>query len=403
MKRTIVMALLATLILGTAASAQTVKFSDRVGAVIVTQDAAADSDASFGYLYNRFVGGYDSDKFSFWGRAQVALQSSDQWKDNVSLTGNQTWFEFNGAIRPLKFMEFAVGNSFGKELPWSGYELPGAYGYGSDASYGLRKYAIGEGMAMLFRGSGTGIPLLEGLTIGWNSLPLDLIKSMGKSAWTTGVGVNYNLMGALNLSFGGQFDTASDANQTIGFYGELLAIENMKANIGITIYTNTNVVDPSGIAGATTSVVISSGDSGSTTYSVAKEESGVVSLLNAGVHYTMPWFPLYLGADMGIVTGKQVIGTTSDGDDITMMPILVGGLIGMDFTERFYGHVRVTYGDNLASESALRTSEVVITPRLHYKTKSWGELRLDPGFTIISNDSDTNFGFSIGMFWEYKF
>ena len=392
MKRTIVMALLATLILGTAASAQTVKFSDRVGAVIVTQDAAADSDASFGYLYNRFVGGYDSDKFSFWGRAQVALQSSDQWKDNVSLTGNQTWFEFNGAMRPLKFMEFAVGNSFGKELPWDGYELPGAYGYGSDASYGLRKYAIGEGMAMLFRGSGTGIPLLEGLTIGWNSLPLNVLKDMGKSAWTTGVGVNYNLFGALNLSFGGQFDTASDANQTIGFYGELLAIENMKANIGITIYTNTNVVDPSGIAGATTS-----------TASAVKVESGAVSLLNAGVHFSMPSFPLYLGADMGIVMGKQVIGKTTGGDDVTMMPILVGGLIGMDFTERFYGHVRVTYGDNLASESAQRTSEVVITPRLHYKTKSWGELRLDPGFTIISTDSDTNFGFSIGMFWEYKF
>ena len=387
MKRTIVMALLATLILGTAASAQTVKFSDRVGAVIVTQDAAADSDASFGYLYNRFVGGYDSDKFSFWGRAQVALQSSDQWKDNVSLTGNQTWFEFNGAMRPLKFMEFAVGNSFGKELPWSGYELPGAYGYGSDASYGLRKYAIGEGMAMLFRGSGTGIPLLEGLTIGWNSLPLNVLKDMGKSAWTTGVGVNYNLFGALNLSFGGQFDTASDANQTIGFYGELLAIENMKANIGITIYTNTNVVDPSGIAGATTS-----------TASAVKVESGAVSLLNAGVHFSMPGFPLYLGADMGIVMGKQKVSA-----DVTMMPILVGGLIGMDFTERFYSHVRVTYGDNLASESSLRTSEVVITPRLHYKTRSWGELRLDPGFTIISTDSDTNFGFSIGMFWEYKF
>ena len=398
MKRTIVMALLATLILGTAASAQTVKFSDRVGAVIVTQDAAADSDASFGYLYNRFVGGYDSDKFSFWGRAQVALQSSDQWKDNVSLTGNQTWFEFNGAMRPLKFMEFAVGNSFGKELPWSGYELPGAYGYGSDASYGLRKYANGEGMAMLFRGSGTGIPLLEGLTIGWNSLPLNVLKDMGKSAWTTGVGVNYNLFGALNLSFGGQFDTASDANQTIGFYGELLAIENMKANIGITIYTNTNVVDPSGIAGSATTVAADPASADASPTAIPKLENGVVSMLNTGFHYTLGDSPLYLGADMGIVMGKQKVSA-----DVTMMPILVGGLIGMDFTERFYGHVRVTYGDNLASESAQRTSEVVITPRLHYKTKSWGELRLDPGFTIISTDSDTNFGFSIGMFWEYKF
>lgn len=398
MKRTIVMALLATLILGTAASAQTVKFSDRVGAVIVTQDAAADSDASFGYLYNRFVGGYDSDKFSFWGRAQVALQSSDQWKDNVSLTGNQTWFEFNGAMRPLKFMEFAVGNSFGKELPWSGYELPGAYGYGSDASYGLRKYAIGEGMAMLFRGSGTGIPLLEGLTIGWNSLPLNVLKDMGKSAWTTGVGVNYNLFGALNLSFGGQFDTASDANQTIGFYGELLAIENLKANIGITIYTNTNVVDPSGIAGSATTVAADPASADASPTAIPKLENGVVSMLNTGFHYTLGDSPLYLGADMGIVMGKQKVSA-----DVTMMPILVGGLIGMDFTERFYGHVRVTYGDNLASESAQRTSEVVITPRLHYKTKSWGELRLDPGFTIISTDSDTNFGFSIGMFWEYKF
>ena len=396
MKRTFVMALLATLILGTAVSAQTVKFSDRVGAVLVTQDAASDSDASFGYLYNRFVGGYDHEKFSLWGRAQVALQSSDQWKDNISFNGNQTWFEFNGAIRPLKFMEFAVGNSFGKELPWSGYELPGAYGYGSDASYGVRKYASGNGMAMLFRGSGTGIPLLEGLTIGWNSLPLDVVKAMGKSAWTTGVGVNYTLMDASTLSFGGQFDTASDANQTIGFYGELLAIENMKANLGITIYTNTSVVDPSGIAGATTTTA------GSSSFGIKKLESGVVSLLNAGVHFAMPGFPLYLGADMGIVTGKQVIGTNADGD-VTMMPILVGGLIGMDVTERFYTHVRVSYGDNLASESSKRASEVVITPRLHYKTKSWGELRLDPGFTIISTDADTNFGFSIGMFWEYKY
>lgn len=398
MKRTFVMAFLATLILGTAVSAQTVKFSDRVGAVLVTQDAASDSDASFGYLYNRFVGGYDHEKFSLWGRAQVALQSSDQWKDNISFNGNQTWFEFNGAIRPLKFMEFAVGNSFGKELPWSGYELPGAYGYGSDASYGVRKYASGEGMAMLFRGSGTGIPLLEGLTIGWNSLPLNVVKAMGKSAWTTGVGVNYTLMDALTLSFGGQFDTASDANQTIGFYGELLAIENMKANLGITIYTNTSVVDPSGIAGATTTTA----GAGSSSFGIKKLESGVVSLLNAGVHFTMPGFPLYLGADMGIVTGKQVIGTNADGD-ITMMPILVGGLIGMDVTERFYTHVRVSYGDNLASESSQRASEVVITPRLHYKTKSWGELRLDPGFTIITTDADTNFGFSIGMFWEYKY
>lgn len=398
MKRTFVMALLATLILGTAVSAQTVKFSDRVGAVLVTQDAASDSDASFGYLYNRFVGGYDHEKFSLWGRAQVALQSSDQWKDNISFNGNQTWFEFNGAIRPLKFMEFAVGNSFGKELPWSGYELPGAYGYGSDASYGVRKYASGNGMAMLFRGSGTGIPLLEGLTIGWNSLPLNVVKAMGKSAWTTGVGVNYTLMDALTLSFGGQFDTASDANQTIGFYGELLAIENMKANLGITIYTNTSVVDPSGIAGATTTTA----GAGSSSFGIKKLESGVVSLLNAGVHFAMPGFPLYLGADMGIVTGKQVIGTNADGD-VTMMPILVGGLIGMDVTERFYTHVRVSYGDNLASESSKRASEVVITPRLHYKTKSWGELRLDPGFTIISTDADTNFGFSIGMFWEYKY
>ena len=398
MKRTIVMALLATLILGTAVSAQTVKFSDRVGAVIVTQDAAADSDASFGYLYNRFVGGYDSDKFSFWGRAQVALQSSDQWKDNISLTGNQTWFEFNGAMRPLKFMEFAVGNSFGKELPWDGYELPGAYGYGSDASYGLRKYAIGEGMAMLFRGSGTNIPLLEGLTIGWNSLPLNVLKDMGQSAWTTGIGVNYNLMGALNLSFGGQFDTASDANQTIGFYGELLAIKNMKANLGITIYTNTNVVDPSGIAGSATTEAAAPASADASPTAIPKLENGVVSMLNAGVHYTMSGLPLYFGADMGIVMGKQKVS-----EDVTMMPILVGGLIGMDVSERLYTHVRVTYGDNLASESSLRTSEVVITPRLHYKTKSWGELRLDPGFTIISTNSDTNFGFSIGMFWEYKF
>lgn len=387
MKKTFVAALLAAVLAGGGLAAQDVEFSNRVGAILVTQDPGPDSGASFGYLYNRIVGGYESDLFSLWGRAQIALQSTDKWKDQISLTGDQTWFEFNAATRPLKFMEFAVGNSFGTELPWSGYELPGAYGYGSDASYGLRKYSSGNGMTMLFRGSGTGVGFLDGLTIGWNSLPLDVVKSMGKSAWKTAVGVNYNLMGKANLSFGGQFDTASDASQTIGIYAELLAVDNMKANVGLTMYTNSSVVDPSGIAGSTTS-------------SFNKTEKGFIPMVNTGVQYMLPWFPLYLAADMGIVAGKQ---TVEYGNDVTMMPILVGGLVGMDITEKLYTHVRVTYGDNLASEAARRASEVVISPRLHYKTTKWGELRLDPGFTFITTDSDTNFGFSLGMFWEYKY
>lgn len=387
MKKTFVAALLAAVLAGGGLAAQDVEFSNRVGAILVTQEATSGSDASFGYLYNRLVGGYQNEMFSIWGRAQIALQSTDKWRDEISLTGNQTWFEFNAATRPLKFMEFAVGNSFGTELPWSGYELPGAYGYGSDASYGLRKYSSGNGMTMLFRGSGTGVGFLDGLTIGWNSLPLDVVKSMGKSAWKTAVGVNYNLMGKANLSFGGQFDTASDASQTIGIYAELLAVDNMKANVGLTMYTNSSVVDPSGIAGSTTS-------------SFNKTEKGFIPMVNAGVQYMLPWFPLYLAADMGIVAGKQ---TVEYGNDVTMMPILVGGLVGMDITEKLYTHVRVTYGDNLASETARRASEVVISPRLHYKTTKWGELRLDPGFTFITTDSDTNFGFSLGMFWEYKY
>lgn len=390
MKKTIVMVLLAAVLAGSGLAAQDVAFSNRLGAILVTQDADPDSDASFGYLYNRLVGGYESEMFSLWGRAQIALQSTDKWRDEISLTGNQTWFEFNAATRPLKFMEFAVGNSFGTELPWSGYELPGAYGYGSDASYGLRKYSSGNGMTMLFRGSGTGIGFLDGLTIGWNSLPLDVVKSMGKSAWKTAVGVNYNLMGLANLSFGGAFDTASDASQTIGIYAELLAVENMKANVGITMYTNTNVADPGKIAGSPTSPF-------------TRTEKGFVPMVNAGAQYMLPWFPLYLAADMGIVAGKQTVGALTGGDDVTMMPILVGGLVGMDITDKLYTHVRVTYGDNLASESALRASEVVISPRIHYKTSNWGELRLDPGFTIINADSDTHFGFSVGMFWELKF
>lgn len=390
MKKTIVSTVLAALLVGAGVSAQEVTFSDRVGAILVTQEATSGSDASFGYLYNRLVGGYQNEMFSIWGRAQVALQSTDQWKNEISLKGNQTWFEFNAAVRPLRFLEFAVGNSFGQELPWSGYELPGAYGYGSDVSYGLRKYSNGNGMTALFRGSGTGVDWLQGLTIGWNSLPLDLIMSMGKSAWKTAVGVNYNLMGKANLSFGGQFDTGDGASQAIGFYAELLAIENMKANLGLTMYTNSSVVDPSGIAGSTTS-------------SFNKTDSGFITMVNTGVQYMLPWFPLYLAADMGIVAGKQTIRTTSNGSEVTMMPILVGGLVGMDITEKLYTHVRVTYGDNLASEAARRASEVIISPRLHYKTTKWGELRLDPGFTFITTDSDTNFGFSLGMFWEYKY
>ncbi len=399
MKKTFLTTLLVVLLAGVGLAAQDVTFSNRVGAILVTQDPGPDSGASFGYLYNRLVGGYESDLFSLWGRAQIALQSTDKWKDQISLTGDQTWFEFNGATRPLKFLEFAVGNSFGTELPWSGYELPGAYGYGSDASYGLRKYSSGNGMTMLFRGSGTGVGFLDGLTIGWNSLPLDVVKSMGKSAWKTAVGVNYNLWGLANLNFGGQFDTASGANQTIGLYAELLAVYNLQANLGITMYTNTNVADPGKIAGTPTEKDASS----SSPEQFAKVEKGFVPMLNMGAQYLLPWFPLYLAADMGIVAGQQKVLTDGSGNDVTMMPILVGGLVGMNITDQLYTHVRVTYGDNLASESALKAYEVVISPRILYKTTSWGELRLDPAFTIINADSGTHFGFDVGLFWEYNY
>lgn len=388
MKKTIVVTLLMAMLAGTGLFAQEVHFSERLGAILATQEATEGANPSFGYIYTRAVGGYSTDLFSLWGRLQIAFQSTDEWKDQITLTGNQTWFEFNGAVRPLKFLEFAMGNSFGKELPWSGYELPGAYGYGSDASYGLRKYSNGEGMTMLFRGSGISDGFLKGLTIGWNSLPLDTIKSMGKSAWKTAVGLNYQIEGFATFSFGGQFDTASDANQTFGFYGELEAVPNMKANLGATMYTNSSVVDPSEIAGGN---------------EVDRLEKGFITMLNTGAQYMLPWFPLYLGADMGIVIGGQTIGKNTAGEDITMMPLLVGGLIGMDITDHVYTHVRVTYGDNLASESSMRTSEVVISPRLHVKTGKWGEIRLDPGFTLITTDSGTNFGFELGAFWEFKF
>lgn len=389
MKKMFVTMLLATMMVTGLATAQEVHLSERLGAILATQEATEDATTSFGYVYTRAVGGYTSDLFSLWGRLQIAFQSDDKWKDKVSLTGDQTWFEFNAAVRPLKFMEFAMGNSFGQELPWAGYELPGAYGYGSDASYGLRKYSNGNGMSMVFRGSGISDGFLKGLTIGWNSLPLDTIKSMGKSAWKTGFGVIYNMEGVANLSFGGKIDTAEDANQTFGVYGELLAVPNMKANLGVTMYTNSSVVDPSKIIGAA---------SGFT-----KSDSGLITMLNTGAQYTVPWFPVYLGADMGIVLGGQTVGTNASGEDITMMPVLVGGLIGMDITEKVYTHVRVTYGNNLASESAMKVSEVVISPRLHLKTGKWGEMRLDPGFTFVTADSNTNFGFDLGLYWEFKF
>lgn len=387
-KNTIMVTLLVVMLSGTGLFAQEFHFSERLGAILVTQEATDGVSPSFGYIYTRAVGGYSTDLFSLWGRLQIAFQSSDQWKDEISLKGNQTWFEFNAAVRPLKFLEFAMGNSFGDELPWSGYELPGAYGYGSDASYGLRKYSNGEGMTMLFRGSGISDGFLKGLTIGWNSLPYDVIESKGKSAWKTAVGVIYDVEGLGNLSFGGQFDTDTDANQTFGFYGELEAVPNMKANLGATMYTNTSVVDPTDIAGDN---------------EVDKFEKGFITMLNTGAQYMLPWFPLYLGADVGIVVGRQTVTSDTTDGDTTMMPLLVGGLIGMDITEQIYTHVRVTYGDNLASESSLRTSEVVISPRLHVKTSKWGEMRLDPGFTLITKDSNTNFGFELGVFWEFKF
>lgn len=388
------LALTLACLVAASAVAQKVSLFNRFGSTFLSQEAEKDASPDFGNLYNWVVGGYEDEKFSFYGRLQLTLEAgATGWKDgatfgvgtNNAQTGTK-FMEFSGAFRPLPFLEVAVGNGYGSndrmELPWEGYQLPGGYGYATETSYGLRKWASNNGVSLLFRGAGVGV---EGLTVGWNALPLGNMMVEGRSAWDTTLAANYLLGGVANIGVAGRFDTAEDAGHAVGVYGELLAVRGLKVNAGATMYTGS------------TATVLGSADA-MATYSKA-----FTAVINAGLQYTVAPLRMTVGADMGILAGSQKLTGQYARHNATAMPLLVGGIIRWTIIPPVHARIQVKYGDNLASKDAARESKVSINPRISYNGGKIGTFCLDPVIEIVCKNTETFTGYRLGLYWQYNF
>lgn len=400
MKRAIAGLLCAALV-GSATFAQNVTFFNRLGSKLVDQPIGG--DAKFGNIYDRVQGSYDSEKFSMWGRIQADLMSKNYWDGNVVV---DCVANFNGAFRPVEFFEVIVGSNAGYEGLWGAAYLPGAYGYGTDASYGVRKWANGEGLTLAFKGAGVG---LEGLNIGWNVLQPGVLsdktlnekgENETKVSWKTGVGVSYVIPELVGIGFGGKFDTTKDANQQFGLYAELLAVENLKASVGVSMDTKADL----GTAAAVTGLNVPG----------ANTEAKFRAFLNAGAQYGFAGMglPLTVGADIGLLAGAETVVEYGD-KKVTAMPMIAGLWVRFDATEQLWTDLRVTYADSLAGGDAdykysASSSLLKITPRVHFLLSEADEFRLESNISTAFSKEDKNTtksksGFDIGVYWQHNF
>lgn len=397
MKRTIAGLLCAALV-GGAVFAQEVTFFNRLGSTLVDQPIGG--DAKFGKFYDRIQGQYESEKFSMWGRVHADLESGNGWDGDVKVTPE---VDFNGAFRPVEFFEVILGSNAGDEGLWGAVHLPGAYGYGTDASYGVRKWANGEGLTLAFKGAGVG---LDGLNIGWNVLqPGVLSQKVGddtESSWKTGFGVSYVVPELVGIGFGARINTAKDANQEFGIYAELLAVENLKASVGVSMDTDATVVT----AAEATKLADHFGDIGG--------EAKFRAFLNAGVEYGFAGMdlPLTVGADIGLLAGAETV--YDDGDvEVTVMPMIAGLWVKFDVTEQLWADLRVTYADTLAGgdedwKHQASVSLLKVTPRVHFALSEADEFRLESNISTAFEKTDkstteSQAGFDIGIYWQHNF
>lgn len=398
MKRTIAGLLCAALV-GGAVFAQEVTFFNRLGSTLVNQDIGG--DAKFGKFYDRIQGQYESEKFSMWGRVHADLESGNGWDGDVKVTPK---VNFNGAFRPVEFFEVILGSNAGDEGLWGAVYLPGAYGYGTDASYGVRKWANGEGLTLAFKGAGVG---LDGLNIGWNVLQPGVLSWKNgddtESSWRTGFGVSYVVPELVGIGFGARIDTAKDANQEFGIYAELLAVENLKASVGVSMDTDATIEKFADVTGLT-------GDP------AGDYEAKFRAFLNAGVEYGFAGMdlPLTVGADVGLLAGADTVIEAGD-EDVTVMPMIAGLWVKFDVTEQLWADLRVTYADSLAggNEDLIYMYEVSqallkVTPRVHFALSEADEFRLESNISTAFSKTDkstteSKTGFDIGIYWQHNF
>lgn len=403
--------------------AQYASFYNRLSSVLVIQDAKEDASPSFGSVSNRVVGRYDSEKFTLWGRAEFTITSDNRWKGNVKF--EPSIMEFAGAMRPFPFLELILGRGYGGskgEFALTGYTLTGAFGYATEASYGLRKWADGEGFTVLFRGDSLGI---EGLRIGWNAfpflrnsqekaqsgMPYGALQWNNKAAWYTTVSVNYTLAQLITFNLAARLDTATDANQTVGIYTEFIGVPGLRANAGVTLDTKTALADPLyALTQARAMVWYSPGNLFPAVrerfeYPSMLTEKGLSTAVNAGVEYSFKdalGLPLMLAADMGITAGWREAQAAGGKTDV--LPLLVGGLVQYSITDPLLFRLQVRYADDFASVEAERDSAISIMPRLHFNAGKIGEFRLEPVVLLTkSGTADWVTGFLVGAFWQYNF
>ncbi len=369
---------------------QEVSLFNRLGSTFLSQGTEPGAVPEFGNLYNWVVGSYEGRKVSLYGRVQVALESADGWKEDVRFdikTNNPSsgtkFLEFSGAFRPVDFLEVALGNGYGSNdrmpLPWDGYQLPGGYGYATELSYGLRKYASANGLTLLFRGDGVG---LEGLTLGWNALSVGAIAGGEGDAWRNSVGLNYTIAEAVTLSFGGRFTTGLSASQIVGVYGELVAVRGLKVNAGLTMTTES------------TKTSLGSNDA------VAQHQKSFTAVVNAGAQYTITGLRMTVAFDGNVLAGPQRLAGVADA---SAMPVLAGFMLRWTFLPPLTTIIQVRYGNNLATVQKARESKLTVTPRLLYRAGRAGTFCLTPVITVSRKAGVQRLGYNLGLYWQYNF
>lgn len=392
---------------------QYASFYNRLSSVLVIQDSAPDASPSFGSISNRVVGRYDSEKFTLWGRAELTLSSDNNWNGEASAKASIS--EFAGAIRPFPFLEIMLGNGYGGskgEFALTGYTMTGAFGYATEASYGLRKWADGEGLTLLFRGDSLG---LKGFRFGWNALPIlrdsqddGWLQRNGKAEWYTTLSANYTLAQIVSFNLAARLDTAEDANQTVGIYAEFIGVPGLRANAGVTLDTRTQLADPFySLVQLRAMAWYSTGNlfpvvSTDFQYPAILKEKGFSAAINGGIEYNFKnlGVPLLVAADMGITAGRRLIWE----ENTQVLPLLVGGLVQFNVTEPLSLRLQVRYADTLASNAEIRDSGISIMPRVHYNAGKWGEFRLEPVIMLTKTGTAAyNTGFLVGTFWQYNF
>lgn len=123
----------------------------------------------------------------------------------------------------------------------------------------------------------------------------------------------------MSFNLAARFDTAKDANQSVGIYTEFIGVPGLRVNAGVTLDTKTQLADPFySLVQLRAMDWYSAGNlfpvvSTDFQYSSILKEKSSSAPINGGIEYNFKnlGIPLFVAGDMGITVGKRVLGETT--------------------------------------------------------------------------------------------